>query len=94
MLIIQIAVYGLLIASLYAYYLNVRMSKLEKEIRKENLEYSCFRCKNIISINDKICPKCEFETIYGKRKKKQWLIAVIIITWLFVVRKLSNQGLF
>ena len=94
MLIVQILTYFLLFIVLYAYYLSIRKTKLEKDIRKENIDYNCFRCKKTISIDDKKCPFCEFTTIYGKRKSKEWTIIVIVITWLFVVRKLSNQGLF
>lgn len=94
MLIIQILVYALLGAVLYVYFQAIKQSQQEKDIRKNNLDYHCFRCKKLISINDKKCPSCEFSTIYGNRKGKEWTIIIIVITWLFIVRKLSNQGLF
>ena len=53
----------------------VRKTKLEKEIRKNKLDYNCFRCKEIISIDEKNCPKCEFITIYGNRKKKGMVLS-------------------
>ena len=64
-----IFVFLLLLISLYGYYLMIKKSKLEKEIRDNKLDYSCFRCKKVISIDDKKCPNCEFVTIFGNRKK-------------------------
>lgn len=94
MYIAQIFLLFLLFACLYGYYLAVRKTKLELEIRKNNLDYHCFKCKKKISIDDKSCPYCDFITIYGSRKKKQWLIVIIIISWLYVVFKFMKRGLF
>ena len=89
-----IFVFLLLFIALYGYYLMARKTKLEKEIRKNKLDYNCFRCKEIISIDEKNCPKCEFITIYGNRKKKEWYLVIILIGWLFVAMKFFRQGLF
>ncbi len=89
-----IFVFLLLFIALYGYYLMVRKTKLEKEIRENNLDYHCFRCKEIISIDEQNCPKCEFITIYGNRKKKEWFLVIILIGWLFVAMKFFRQGLF
>ena len=59
-----------LFVSLYGYYLSVRPSRLEREIRKTKSDYECFKCKKKIDINDLKCSGCDFVTIYGKRKKK------------------------
>ena len=71
----------------------VRKTKLEREIRENKIDYTCFRCKEIISIDEKKCPKCSFITLYGNRKKKEWYIIIILIGWLFVVVKFFRQGL-
>ena len=71
----------------------VRKTKLEREVRENKMDYKCFRCKEIISIDEKQCPKCSFITIYGSRKKKEWYIFVLLIGWLFVVIKFFRQGL-
>lgn len=89
-----IFVFLLLLISLYGYYLMIKKSKLEKEIRDNMLDYSCFRCKKVISIDDKKCPNCEFVTIFGNRKKKEWYLVIILIGWLFVAMKFFRQGLF
>lgn len=81
----------ILIIALTGYYLSVKMSKLEKEIRKKKLEYECFECKNRFSVNELKCPKCSFVTLYGKRKKNFWLIIPILITWLFMVGKFMRM---
>ena len=84
----------LLFIALYGYFISVKKSKLESEIRKNNLDYQCFECKEIISVNDLKCPHCSFETLYGRRRKKFWVIIPIIITWIFMVSKFSRLGLF
>ena len=49
---------GLLLASvflliaLYGYYSSIKISKLEKEIRKNKISYECFECKEKFSVND------------------------------------------
>lgn len=83
-----------LFVSLYGYYLGVRPSKLEREIRKTKSDYECFKCKKKIDINDLKCSGCGFVTIYGKRKKKYILIFPIIIIYLFVLVKFNKTGMF
>ena len=84
---------GFLAITLYGYFNLVKMSKLEREIRKNNLPYSCFECKEEFSVNEPKCPKCSFETIYGKRKSKYWLIIPILVVWLFLVAKFARRGI-
>ena len=84
----------LLVIALYGYYLGIRQSKSEKEIRKSNLDYECFKCKEKISIDSTNCPKCSFITLYGIRKKKRWIIFPIVGVWIFVLLKLQKTGIF
>jgi DNA-directed RNA polymerase subunit RPC12/RpoP len=88
-----LATFFLLIA-LYGYYSSIKISKLEKEIRKNKLEYECFECKEKFSVNEVKCPKCSFVTLYGKRRAKYWVIFPIIGIWLFVLAKFSKVGIF
>ena len=83
----------ILLIALYGYYISIKKSKLEREIRKNNLDYNCFECKKTISINDIKCPYCSFVTLYGKRKQKFWVIIPIIILWAFMVVKLNRLGI-
>ena len=80
----------ILLLALYGYYISIKKSKLEKEIRKNNLDYECFKCKEKLSIDEVKCNKCDFLTIYGRRKKKFWLIIPIILCWIFMMSKFSN----
>ena len=82
----------LLIVALYGYYSSVKMSKLEKEIRKNKLDYECFECKEKFSVNELKCPKCSFVTLYGKRKSKYWIILPILGIWVFMIAKFARQG--
>ncbi len=82
-----------LIVALYGYYSSVKMSKLEKEIRKNKLDYECFECKEKFSVNELKCPKCSFVTLYGKRKSKFWVILPIIGIWIFMLAKFSRRGM-
>lgn len=84
----------LLIIFLYGYYLGIRPSKLEREIRKTNSNYECFKCKKTININDVKCPDCSFVTIYGRRKKKFFLIFPILIGYAFMIAKFNQSGMF
>ena len=84
----------LLIVALYGYYISIKQSKLENEIRKNNLDYECFECKAKFSVNELRCPECSLITLYGARKKKFWLIIPIIITWLFMLSKFGRLGIF
>jgi len=83
-----------LLILLYGYYLGIRPSKLEREIRKTNSNYECFKCKKTININDVKCPDCSFVTIYGRRKKKFFLIFPILIGYAFMIAKFSQSGMF
>lgn len=78
---------------LYGYYLGIKPSRLERDIRKKNLIYECFKCKKIIDINEAKCPDCNFVTIYGHRKKKYILIIPIILGYLLLVAKFINTGM-
>lgn len=84
----------ILIIALYGYYISIKSSKLESEIRKNNLDYECFECKAKFSVNELKCPECSLVTLYGARKKKFWIIIPIIITWLFMLSKFSRLGMF
>lgn len=84
----------ILIVALYGYYISIKQSKLENEIRKNNLAYECFECKAKFSVNELKCPECSLITLYGARKKKFWLIIPIFITWLFVLSKFGRVGMF
>ena len=84
----------LLLVSLCGYYLAIKPSKLEKELRQNNMDYECFKCKEKLPINTLKCPKCSLITIYGTRRKNFWLIIPIVIIWLFMLGKWSKVGLF
>lgn len=83
-----------LLIALYGYYSSIKISKLEKEIRKNNLDYECFECKEKFSVNEVKCPKCSFVTLYGKRKSKFWVILPILGIWILMVAKFGRRGLF
>lgn len=83
----------LLLIAIYGYFISIKKSKLEKEIRRNNLDYECFDCKKKISIDDLKCPYCSFVTLYGKRKKKFWVIIPIIFLWLFMIAKFIKVGI-
>lgn len=83
-----------LLIALYGYYLSIKISKLEKEIRKNNLDYECFECKEKFSVNEVKCPKCSFVTLYGKRRAKFWVILPILGIWVFVLVKFQKVGIF
>jgi len=83
-----------LIIALYGYYSSIKISKLEREIRKNKLDYECFECKEKFSVNELKCPKCSFVTLYGKRRSKFWIILPIIGIWLFVLAKFQKVGIF
>ena len=84
----------ILFVALYGYFLIIRKSKLEKELRQNNLDYECYKCKEKLPINTLKCPKCSLVTIYGSRRKNFWLIIPIIITWLFMLSKFGRGGMF
>ncbi len=84
----------ILLIALYGYYLSIRKSRLEKEIRESNLDYECFKCKEKFSINTTKCPKCSLITIYGTRRKNFWLIVPIIVVWLFMLAKFGKGNMF
>tara|TARA_Y200000002_G_scaffold28257_1_gene21212 strand:+ start:437 stop:718 length:282 start_codon:yes stop_codon:yes gene_type:complete len=83
-----------LVVALYGYYSSIKISKLEKEIRKQGLDYECFECKKKFSVNETKCPHCKFITIYGKRKSKFWVILPILGIWIMVVAKWNKVGMF
>ena len=78
--------------ALYGYYSGIKISKLEKEIRKNKIDYECFECKAKFSVNEVKCPKCSFVTLYGKRKSKYWIILPILGIWIFMIAKFTRQG--
>lgn len=84
----------ILVVALAGYYMSIKKSKLEKEIRKNKIQYECFECKEQFSVNEIKCPKCKLITLYGQRKKKFWFIVPIIIGWIFMVSKFARQGMF
>ena len=83
-----------LIIALYGYFTSIKMSRLEKEIRKNKLDYECFECKEKFSVDEIKCPKCSFVTLYGKRKSKFWIILPILGIWIFMLAKFGRQGFF
>lgn len=82
-----------LTVTLYGYYLSVKPSKLEKEIRNKKLPYKCFECNEEFSVNELKCPNCSFVTLYGKRRSKYWLILPILAVWLFLLAKFAQRGI-
>ena len=58
----------ILLLALYGYYISQKI-KARKGNRKNNLDYECFKCKEKLSIDEVKCNKCDFLTIYGRRKK-------------------------
>lgn len=83
-----------LLIALYGYYSSIKISKLEKEIRSQKIDYECFECKEKFSVNELKCPKCSFVTLYGKRKSKYWIIFPIIGIWIFMIAKFTRTGIF
>lgn len=81
----------ILAIAFYGYYSSIKISKLEKEIRKNKLEYECFECKTKFSVNEIKCPKCSLVTLYGARKKKFWVIVPIFLIWIMMVIKLYSR---
>lgn len=81
-----------LLVALSGYFYSVKPSKLEKEIRKNNLDYECFECKEKFSVNEIKCPKCSFITLYGKRRSKYWTILPILGFYIFMLAKFTRQG--
>ena len=83
-----------LFIELYGYYSSIKISKLEREIRKQRIDYECFECKEKFSVNELKCPKCSFVTLYGKRKSKYWIIFPIVGIWIFMIAKFTRTGIF
>jgi DNA-directed RNA polymerase subunit RPC12/RpoP len=83
-----------LMVVIIGYYNAVKMTKLEKEIRKNKLDYECFECHAKFDVNEKECPKCSFVTLYGKRRKKFIIIFPILLIWFFLVVKWNKFGIF
>ncbi len=81
-----------LLVALSGYFYSVKPSKLEKEIRKHNLDYECFECKEKFSVNEIKCPKCSFTTLYGERRSKYWRILPILGFYIFLVAKFARTG--
>lgn len=81
-----------LAVALTGYVYAVKPTKLEKEIRKNKLDYECFECKEKFSVNELKCPKCSFITLYGKRRSKYWTILVIFAFYFFMLAKFSRTG--
>jgi len=81
------------IIALVGYYLSIKMTVREREIRKNKIDYECFRCKEKFSVNEQKCPKCEFVTLYGERKKKFWTIIPILLISMFMFAKFGRLGM-
>ena len=82
-----------LLIALYGYYTSIRISPLEKDRRKNKLDYECFECKSKFSVDEIKCPNCSFITLYGKRKSKFWVILPILGIWIFLLAKFAKRGL-
>lgn len=83
-----------LLVTIWGYVTNIKMSKLEREIRKSGKDYECFECKAKFSPNERKCPNCSFITLYGKRREKYWIIFPMIVIWFFLVLKWNKFGIF
>jgi predicted nucleic acid-binding Zn ribbon protein len=83
-----------LIVVLLGYFNAVKMSKREKEIRRNKLDYECFECHAKIDVNERKCPECSFVTLYGKRRSKFFIIFPILIIWFFLLVKWNKFGIF
>lgn len=81
-----------LAVAMYGYYIGIKPSRLERDIRKNKLDYECFECKEKFSVNEIKCPKCSFITLYGKRRSKYWTILPILGFYIFMVAKFARQG--
>ena len=81
-----------LAVALTGYVYAVKPSKLEREIRKNKLDYECFECKEKFSVDELKCPKCSFITLYGKRRSKYWTILPILGFYVFMLAKFVRQG--
>ncbi len=92
-MLIQIFLIFIVIVALFGYYQSIKMTTREKDIRKLKIDYECFRCKEKFSVNEVKCPKCEFVTLYGERKKKFWTIIPIIIISIFMFSKFGRLGM-
>tara|TARA_B100000902_G_C27162732_1_gene839609 strand:- start:521 stop:805 length:285 start_codon:yes stop_codon:yes gene_type:complete len=84
----------LILVALYGYFSSIKMTPLEKDIRKQGVDYECYECKKKFSVNEERCPDCYLITLYGQRKKKYWRIIPIILFSGFMIAKFSNFGLF
>ncbi len=82
-----------LAVALIGYYLSVKPSRLEKEIKKSKIDYECFECKEKFSVNEVKCPKCSFITLYGKRRSKFWTILPILGFYIFMLAKFAKTGI-
>jgi len=83
-----------LILVLLGYFNAVKMSKREKEIRKNKIDYECFECHAKFDVNERKCPECSFITLYGKRRAKFFIIFPILIIWFFLIVKWNKFGIF
>ena len=63
----------ILLLALYGYYISIKKTKLEKEIRKNNLDYECFKCKEKLSIDEvNLSIKRLFSLILDRHKTHIW----------------------
>lgn len=93
-MLIQIFLFLIVLVAFFGYYQSIKMTAREKDIRNLKIDYECFRCKEKFSVNEVKCPKCEFATLYGIRKKKYWTIFPIILISIFMFAKFGRLGLF
>lgn len=84
----------LILLALYGYFSSIKMTPLERDIRKQGVDYECYDCKTKFSVNKEKCPNCGFITLFGERKKKYWRIIPIIIFSFFMISKFLNLGFF
>ena len=59
----------LILVALYGYFSSIKMTPLEKDIRKQGVDYECYECKKKFSVDEERCPDCYLITLYGQRKK-------------------------
>ena len=87
-------IFLIIIVALFGYYNSIKISPLEKDIRKHKLDYECYECKNKFSVNKVKCPECGLITLYGVRKKNYWKIIPIILISFLLVAKFFKLGMF
>ena len=93
-MIVYILFISLAIIALYGYSRSIKMTPLERDIRKTGIEYECYECKKKFSVNLRECPDCGLITIYGTRRKNYWKIIPILMIIGVMFAKFFKIGMF